>query len=670
LKDNKPIFSGTAEPKAVIEIREGSEVLCSTTADDEGNWTCAPQLPLTEGDHQLRVVQTDQADNVSEAYELGVKIDTKAPIPPSVDKPVTGLIKDKKPVFSGTGEAGTTLTIYDKGKPVPGCQNVKVDENGAWSCTPSIDLSEGEHNLKLTLTDSVGNVSAETEHRLVLDSKPPTAPRVSSPKPNQPNQGPEFSGTGENGATVRVTDQNGRLICEASVVGGKWSCSPDSPWPDGNYQIDVTQIDPAGNESSKVHLGFEVDNTPPTAPVVNSPKPGSVVTGPEFSGTGEPGATIEVAGANGDQLCQAVVRDDGSWSCRATLPDGSNSVVVTQRDPAGNRSGQTSVTFEVDNTAPVKPVITAPGADTAEPQPNFEGTGEPGARVTITDNGVPVPGCTDILVGADGVWRCFPKEPLTDGEHDFVPVITDPAGNSTIGDSYPVRVATPKPPHPPQVDRSNGALVTGLAHPGSTVRVTDADGLELPGCVGIQASDDGTFSCRPGRTLASGEVLSVTATDADGRVSAPTKIEIELIAIRLAKVDVHRGTVQHVTGLNFIPGELVTGTIHSEPIHLGAVRADADGQVVFSEIKLPAEFETGAHWVILTGETSGTVSANFSVLHDIMVDTGVPEDVSGGHAYGPTGAGMVLLGLIGVSWLIAMKRRLDRDPFSRKVWSC
>ena len=56
----------------------------------------------------------------------------------------------------------------------------------------------------------------------------------------------------------------------------------------------------------------------------------------------------------------------------------------------------------------------------------------------------------------------------------------------------------------------------------------------------------------------------------------------------------------------FTPGEQVSVTLHSTPVHLETVTADAGGQVT-TTVTIPSGTVPGAHELILTGLTSGTV---------------------------------------------------------------
>ncbi len=75
-----PIFTGTAEVNATIELfRADSTSLGSTVVDSSGNWTVTA-LSIPEGNHDITAKATDAAGNVSAASTaLSITIDTTAP---------------------------------------------------------------------------------------------------------------------------------------------------------------------------------------------------------------------------------------------------------------------------------------------------------------------------------------------------------------------------------------------------------------------------------------------------------------------------------------------------------------------------------------------------------------------------------------------------------------
>ncbi|HEO1571371.1 TPA: BapA prefix-like domain-containing protein, partial [Klebsiella aerogenes] len=72
--------------------------------------------------------------------------------------PNGGLTNDATPTISGTAQAGTTVTIYD-GTTVLG--KVVVGADGKWSFTLP-KLSDGEHSLSTTVSDTEGHTSGHS----------------------------------------------------------------------------------------------------------------------------------------------------------------------------------------------------------------------------------------------------------------------------------------------------------------------------------------------------------------------------------------------------------------------------------------------------------------------------------------------------------------------------
>ncbi|WP_437583236.1 DUF1349 domain-containing protein [Paramicrobacterium sp. CJ85] len=112
------------------------------------------------------------------------------------------------------------------------------------------------------------------------------------------------------------------------------------------------------------------------------------------------------------------------------------------------------------------------------------------------------------------------------------------------------------------------------------------------------------------------------------------------------------GATQVVSATGFGPGEVVTGTMHSTPLDLGTQTADADGEVTF-RWTIPADTDAGVHTAVLSGETSGEVTAEFRVTGKVLASTGA--DVA------PWLWGSALLLLLGAGVLTAgrLRRRVE-----------
>ncbi|VTR32981.1 Uncharacterised protein [Serratia fonticola] len=167
--DTTPTLKGRAEAGAKVEIYDNDQKIGETTADAEGNWTFTPESELAEGDHSFTTCAIDAAGNVSEMsqpWKLVIEIHEFEPIDgdeePGISEiidnegPIQGPIlsggstDDTKPTLNGKGEPGDTIIITDNGDKIG---ETTVDENGDWSFTPDIELSEGEHELAVIIED-------------------------------------------------------------------------------------------------------------------------------------------------------------------------------------------------------------------------------------------------------------------------------------------------------------------------------------------------------------------------------------------------------------------------------------------------------------------------------------------------------------------------------------
>ncbi|EDR6331013.1 hypothetical protein CBK21_005276, partial [Salmonella enterica subsp. enterica serovar Hillingdon] len=255
--------------------------------------------------------------------------------------------------LSGTGEAGTTISIYN-GSALVG--TAQVQANGSWSFTPSTSLGAGVWNLTATATDAAGNTSAASEIRsFTIDITAPAAPVIDTvydgtgPITGNLSSGqitdearPVISGTREANTTIRLYD-NGTLLTEIPADNSSsWRYTPDASLATGNHVITVIAVDAAGNASPvSDSVNFVVDTTPPLTPVITSvsddqaPGLGTIANGqntndptPTFSGTAEAGATITLY-ENGTVIGTTTAQPDGAWSVStSTLASGTHVITA------------------------------------------------------------------------------------------------------------------------------------------------------------------------------------------------------------------------------------------------------------------------------------------------------------------------------------------------------
>ena len=477
--------TGSGEAGATISVTDAAgNVLGTDIVDGNGTYSVALTPPLTDGE-PLTVVQTDAAGNASPSISL-VAPDLTAPDAP------TGTVTPDGTVVTGTGEAGATIDVTGPDGAVIG--TATVGANGNYIAVLASPQVNGE-TLGIVQTDAAGNIS---------DNVDVIAPDITAP--NAPTgvvngDGTVVDGTGEPGATIRITDPQGVVIGTATVAAnGTYSATLTTPQINGET-LAVVQADASGNASPSVPT-IAPDLTAPAAPTGSVTSDGTVVTG-----TGEAGATIRITDPEGVEIGTATVAANGTYSAALTMPQVNGEMLaITQADDAGNVS--------IPATA-VAPDITAPAAPTGSVSATgaiVTGTGEAGATIRITSATGQL--LATAIVAANGSYSATLSTPQVDGE-SLTLVQADAAGNI----SPPVPLTAPDitaPDAPTAAIAVNGGSVTGTGEAGATVTVRDADGMIL-GTGVVAAGGSYTVTLSPAQR--NGEALSVTQTDGAGNES-------------------------------------------------------------------------------------------------------------------------------------------------------
>ncbi|WP_459849236.1 Ig-like domain-containing protein, partial [Campylobacter concisus] len=197
--DNRPVFKGSAEKGAFIELFDNGKVIGTTKAGEDGKWTIRPENPMADGRHDdIYVRATDLAGNRADSSHVSSDVDTT----PGVVKITAvcddvagyngkvgnilgvnnGLTNDSTPTIKGTAKPGTTITIKDGNSVIDGV--IKYNGDGSWEFTPKTPFADGEHKLTAIATSrtsgaqSVSNVAAidvDTTIRIELTEVTPIA---------------------------------------------------------------------------------------------------------------------------------------------------------------------------------------------------------------------------------------------------------------------------------------------------------------------------------------------------------------------------------------------------------------------------------------------------------------------------------------------------------------
>ncbi|MDV6585631.1 BapA prefix-like domain-containing protein [Pseudomonas aeruginosa] len=349
------------------------------------------------------------------------------------------------------------------------------------------------------------------------------------------------------------------------------------------------------------------DTTPPKAASGLKIAP----DGSSISGQAEAGASVGID-TNGDGKPDLTVIADANGNFTAPLnPPLTNgqTVTVVVTDPAGNASPPAQVTAP-DTTAP------APATDVqvAPDGSSVTGNAEPGATVGVDTDGDGQPDTT-VVVGPGGSFEVPLNPPLTNGETVTV-IVTDPAGNS----STPVTAEAPDFPDAPQVNASNGSVLSGTAEAGVTIVITDGNGNPIGQ---TSAEANGSWSFTPGSQLPDGTVVNVVARDAAGNSSPATSITVDGVAPNAPVVEPSNGSELSGTAE---PGSSVTLTDgNGNPI--GQTTADANGNWSFTpSTPLP----DGTVVNVVARDAAGNSSPPASVTVDAVAPATPTVDPSNG----------------------------------------
>ncbi|HHQ5974505.1 TPA: Ig-like domain-containing protein [Enterobacter hormaechei subsp. steigerwaltii] len=365
--DNTPTFSGTGQPGATIQVKDGNgSTIASTMVAKDGTWTVT--LPTqADGEHTWSVVQIDGSKTTS-AGSITVTVstaDTSVTLATTAgDNVINASEQAAGFTLSGTSKnlaQGTALTVTLNGK----TYTAEVGANGAWSVkVPAADaqaLGDGTWTVNVSGKDAAGNTVSGSQ-TIGVDTASPVISVDTIAQDNiinaaEHNQPLTLTGKtdAEAGQIVTVT-LNGKNHTATVGSDGSWSvtlpASEVQALANGEHTLTVNVSDKAGNGSSTT-ADFTVDTA---APVVTI----NTVAGDDILNTSEQGQAQIISGqangaAEGDIVTVTVggktftgaVQADGSWSVGVPASvigaqgEGSHSISVSVTDAAGNTGSAT-----------------------------------------------------------------------------------------------------------------------------------------------------------------------------------------------------------------------------------------------------------------------------------------------------------------------------------------
>ncbi len=365
------------------------------SADGGLTWTATftPTVAIEDITNVITVeaTYTDLAGNTGDGGSSGTfAIDTLAPTAPSAPDLASGndsgssssdnLTTVTTPTFTGTAEAGATVTLYDTdGTTVLG---TSIATGGIWSITASA-LAAGSHTLTAKATDAAGNVSSSSGPLdITIDTTAPTlaiTSDVSSLKFGQ-TATITFTFSEDPGVSFVTTDiaVSGGTVSAISGSGLTRTATftPDEDTNGGTASITVasgTYLDAAGNNGGAgATPSLTFDTQAPTATIVvadTALKAGetSLVT-ITFSEAVTGFSNADLTISNG--TLSAVASSDGgvTWTATFTptssVEDATNFITLNNTgvvDAAGNAGSGTSDSnnYAIDTKAPTATIVVA-----------------------------------------------------------------------------------------------------------------------------------------------------------------------------------------------------------------------------------------------------------------------------------------------------------------------
>ncbi|WP_368447636.1 VCBS domain-containing protein [Cobetia amphilecti] len=533
--DTTPTIVGTTDAEdgstvtLVITDSDGNEQTITATVEN-GTYSVDAETPLSEGEYSVEASVTDPAGNTATSNDVG-EIDASAPAL-TVDAPA--LTSDTTPTIVGTTDAddGSTVTLVITDSDGNEQTVTATVENGTYSVDAETPLSEGEYSVEASVSDTAGNTATSNDVGEIDASAPALtvdAPALTS------DTTPTIVGTtdAEDGSTVTlvITDSDGNeQTVTATVENGTYSVDAETPLSEGEYSVEASVTDPAGNTATSNDVG-EIDASAP-ALTVDAPALTSDTT-PTIVGTtdADDGSTVTlvITDSDGNEQTVTATVENGTYSVDAETPlsEGEYSVEASVTDPAGNTATSNDV-GEIDASAPAL-TVDAP-ALTSDTTPTIVGTtdAEDGSTVTLVITDSDGNEQTVTATVENGTYSVDAETPLSEGEYSVEASVTDPAGNTaTSNDVGEIDASAPAlTVDAPALTSDTTPTIVGTtdAEDGSTVTlvITDSDGNEQTVTATVE---NGTYSVDAETPLSEGEYsVEASVTDPAGNTATSNDV--------------------------------------------------------------------------------------------------------------------------------------------------
>ncbi len=597
-----------------------------------------------------------------------LQIDTTAPAAPVIASDIIN--SNNSVTFSGTAEAGSTVTVYDG---TTSLGTTTANASGAWSFTTGT-LASGTQTFSATATDAAGNTSASSNAIDPIIGQI-AAPTIVSFSPDSGTVGDDITnattltltGTATANSTVEVFDGSTELGTAAVNASGAWSFVTGT-LANGSHVFTATDTVAGDVSAASTVLTVTVDTVAPTVSSVAASgsgitsgagdlDAGHVVTltlslseavtvaGGTPTLTLNDGGTATYTGGSGTSaltFSYTVAAGQNTPDLTVTAVNLNSATVTDGAGNAANLSGAVTNpagTLQIDTTAPVVSSVVTSGSGIT----SGAGDLDAGHVVTLTlslSEAVTVAGGTPTLTLNDGGTATYTGGSGTSALTFSYTVaagqntpdltvtavnlnsatVTDGAGNAAnlsgavTNPAGTLQIDTTAPAAPVIASENvigNRVILTGTAGVGSIVSIYD--GTTLVGTTSSNAKRAWVFETPAERNGA--YTFTATATDAAGNTSASSNAIDPIIggepAVSAAPIEVgNQFYVYNNSGssvaLTFVGADVAAGEFGGW-VPIGAVQT-ASGYDVAWEVPGANEY------TIWTVDSNGNYLSNDGVL--------------------------------------------------------
>ncbi|RQZ23793.1 Ig-like domain repeat protein, partial [Burkholderia sp. Bp9090] len=465
---------------------------------------------------------------------------------------------------------------------------VEYSIDGGHTWNTSFSATEGVNDVQVRQTDIAGNTSAATSFSFTLDTSA-AAPGVALTTDSGSSASDHITNVGtlnltgiETGATVQYSVDN----------GAHWNTSFSAV--EGTNNVQVRQIDVAGNTSAATSFSFTLDTSAAAPGVALTTDSGSSAVD-HITNVG----TLNLTGVETGATVEYSIDGGHTWNTSFSATEGVNDVQVRQTDIAGNTSDPTSFNFTLDTSAaaPGVALTTDSGSSASDHITNVG---------TLNLTGIETGATVEYSIDGGHTWNT--SFSATEGLNDVQVRQTDIAGNTSSATSFSFTLDT-------SAAAPGVALATDSGSSASD-HVTNVGTLNLTGVetgATVEYSTDGghTWSTSFSATEGMNDV-QVRQTDIAGNTSSATSFSFTLDTSAAAPgvaltTDSGSSASDHVTNV---------GTLNLAGVETGAtVEYSTDGGHTWSTSFNAVEGlnDVQVRQTDIAGNTSDSTSFSFTL---------------------------------------------------------